>query len=95
MHLENIPLNGICDSKNHTSPSGYANAASNIHEDGIKDRPKEDQYPLEQFYEDCIFNQETVQNIIATQDAQKVKATATQMVQAYQTMQHEQSVVLS
>jgi hypothetical protein len=90
MHLANIPLNRICDSKNHASPSAYANAASTIHEDLIKDRPKDDQYLLEQFYEDCIFNIEMVQNIIATQDAQKVKAMATQMVQACQTMQHEQ-----
>jgi hypothetical protein len=41
MDLANSPLNRIGGNKTQNSPSGDANAASNIYDDRIKDGPKE------------------------------------------------------
>jgi hypothetical protein len=76
MDLSNIPLNGIGDSKTQNSTPSDANDALNTHEDKTKDGPEEDKDPLEQIHKDRIFNKETVQNIIATRDAQEAKAMA-------------------
>jgi hypothetical protein len=77
MDLANSPFNGISNNKTQESPSGDVNAASNINEEMVKDGQKDDQDPLEQFYKTCIFfTKETLQDMIATQDAQEAKAMA-------------------